>query len=67
MFVEYKFCVLLLKSLASVLFCGAEKVRREMDDEYAKLIRRMNPPRYVAQPVVLCYEALFFYRGFLVF
>ena len=24
-----------------------------MDDEYAKLIRRMNPPRYVAK---FCYE-----------
>jgi hypothetical protein len=33
---------------------GIEKFGREMDDEYAKLFRRMNPPRYVGKPSASC-------------
>lgn len=53
--------LLFLKSFYFESLCvGLRELRenfgREMDDEYAKLIRRMNPPRYVAK---FCYEINF--------
>ena len=33
--------------LAAMLRCGETVAEEEDDDEYAKLVRRMNPPRYV--------------------
>lgn len=44
------------ESLCVGLWELRENFGREMDDEYAKLIRRMNPPRYVAK---FCYEINF--------